>query len=351
MTFKQKLIQCLFPIAILLVSGLVLINSANANNDPGTIVVANRGSGDLSLIDVSTDTATILDLPSADNPAEPMYVVYKHGKVFVGDRANNRVVVFDRWDWNVIAEIPAGNGVFHMWAQPRGKQLWVNNDIDNTITVINTRRLDVIATIELPADLVAGGARPHDVILDRRSAYVTMIGLSGDTDVVIKYNLRNFSEVARADVGKDAHVTLAPYRGALYVAAQNSDEIRVLHRRNLTEINTISILGAHGIDITRNGRVVYATNIADGGINALYAINTRSKMLIGEPVDTPYPTPHNIVLTRPNNKLYITHSGATSDKVSVFTVSRRNPEPVFLTDVSTGLNPFGIEFVPSVKMH
>ena len=164
-----------------------------------------------------------------------------------------------------------------------------------------------------------------------------MIGLSGDTDVVVKYNLRRFTEVARADVGKDAHVTLSPNRKTLYVAAQNSDEIRVLRRRNLREISTISIPGAHGIDITRNGRVVYATNIVDGGINALYTINTRTKTLIGEPVDTPYATPHNIVLTRPNNKLYVTHSGPSSDKVSVFTVSKRNPEPVYLTDVTTGL--------------
>jgi DNA-binding beta-propeller fold protein YncE len=173
-----------------------------------------------------------------------------------------------------------------------------------------------------------------------------MIGLSGDTDVVIKYNLRDFTEIARADVGKDAHVTLSPNRRSLYVAAQNSDEIRVLRRRDLTEIAVIDVPAAHGIDITRNGRIVYATNIANDGINALYTIDTRTNSLIGDPVDTPYATPHNIVLTRPNNKLYVTHSGASSDKVSVFGVSRHNPEPVFITTVTTGLNPFGIEFVP-----
>ncbi|MCK5831532.1 MAG: YncE family protein [Methylococcales bacterium] len=346
MTYQLKLIQFLL-LTLLLFSGFLFTNSAQANRNKGTIVVANRVSGDLTLIDVATDTATTIDMPSGKNLSEPMYVVYKRGYVFVGDRANNRVVVFDSLDWDVVDEMPAGSGVFHMWGQPHGKQLWVNNDIDNTITVFNTRHLNVITTIDLPADLVADGGKVHDVILDKRAAYVTMVGLPGDTDIVIKYNLRNFTEVARADVGKDPHVTLAPHKRTLYVSAQNSNEVRVFRRKDLTEITTIDIPGAHGIDITRNGRIIYTTNIADGGMNALYTINTRSNTVIETPVDTPYATPHNIVLTGRNKKLYVTHSGATSDKVSVFSVSKRNPEPVFLTDVTTGFNPFGIEFVPS----
>lgn len=358
MTYQKNFNSLLRLLVISIISSFVLVSSVYAdsnatnftNNRKGTIVVANRASGNLSLINVSTDIATTLNMPSDVNKSEPMYIVYKRGRVFVGDRANNRIVVFNSRNWNVIAEIPAGNGVFHMWAQHKGKQLWVNNTIDKTITVINTKNLTVINTINLPADLVADGAAPHDVILDRRSAYVTMTGLSGDTDVVVKYSLRNFRERARADVGKDPHVTLSPNRRTLFVGSQNNDEVRVLRRKNLKEITTIrDIPNAHGIDITRNGKIVYTTNIGDGGSNALYTINARTKMLVGNPVDTAHPIPHNIVLTRPNNKLYVTHSGPTSDKVSVFTISKQDPEPVYLTDVTTGLNPFGIEFVPKKR--
>ena len=318
----------------------------------GTVVVANRGDGTLTLIDVRTDTPRTLALPPGDADPEPMYVVYAAGRLFVGDRANDRVVVYQPRDWSVEATVPAGDGVFHMWADPRGRQLWVNNDGDDTITVIDARLLDVLATIDLPADLVARGGSPHDVILDRRSAYVTMIGVGGENggpdegDAVIRYSLRTFDEQARAVVGDDPHVTIDPDRGRLFVASQGASEVALLNRRSLERVDTVAVPAAHGLDIGRRGRVVYATNIAGGGTDALYTIDARSGAIIGEPVDAPVPTPHNIVLTARNDKLYVTHSGATADQVSVYSIGRDGPVPVFETTVTAGLNPFGLEFVP-----
>ena len=237
MTFPKRLTQFLLVLALLLISGFLIVNTntATADSGDGTIVVANRASGNLTLIDVATDTATTLAMPAGANTAEPMYVVHSRGKVFVGDRANNRVVVFDADGFSLIGEVAAGDGVFHMWADPNGKQLWVNNDIDNTITVIDVRNLSVLATVDIPADLVADGGKPHDVILDKKAAYVTVLGLAGSTDAVVKFSLRTFAEEARADVGKDPHVTLAPNRKTLFVAAQNSSEVKILNRRDLSK--------------------------------------------------------------------------------------------------------------------
>ena len=108
----------------------------------GRFIVANRGSGTISVIDAgSKEVLDTLELPAAaDEPTpEPMYVVHthNHNRVFVGDRANDRVAVFDAATMTVEGTVPAGQGVFHMWADPQGKQLWVNNDIDNTTTVID----------------------------------------------------------------------------------------------------------------------------------------------------------------------------------------------------------------------
>jgi len=77
-----------------------------------------------------------------------------------------------------------------MWADRRGKQLWVNNDIDNTSTVIHLNNLSVLATVPTPADLVALGGKPHDVIIDTNGkyAYVSVVGVPGDVDYVVKYS-------------------------------------------------------------------------------------------------------------------------------------------------------------------
>ena len=347
---RWLLMMSLFMLFTLLSSGSVF---ASGGNYParGKIVVANRADGTISIIAAKTNE--IIDtvaLPDGENPPEPMYVVYSSAKnrVFVGDRANNRVVVFDAHDFSVEGSVDAGAGVFHMWADGRNRQLWVNNDIDNTSTVINPRTLEVLATVPTPADLVAQGGKPHDVILAPFGsfAYVTIVGVPGEFDYLVQYNTRTFQEVNRAPVGKDPHVSLARQHNRLYVPSQNSNVVIVLNRFTLEEVTRLDVPGAHGAAMSRNGKVFYTTNLPNGGTDGLYAINTRTNAIIGEPVDTPYPVPHNLALTDNGRKLFVTHSGGTADKVTVYTVSKHNPVPVFAGEVTVGLNPFGLAFVP-----
>jgi YVTN family beta-propeller protein len=318
------------------------------HGNSGNIVVANRNSGSISVIDTRTDEVSgTYQLPNSPNTAEPMYVVFtKRGKrVFVGDRANNQVVVFRASDFTVETTIPVGQGVFHMWTDPRGKQLWVNNDIDNTTSVINLHSLSVIATVPTPADLVGLGGKPHDVILGPRGrfAYVSVLGLPGSSDYVVQFSTRTFQETGRAEVGKDPHLSLTARNRYLYVACQNSDVVYVLNRSNMNLVKTIPVLGSHGVGMTTNGKVLYTTNLPGGGSNGLYAIGTKRNEVIGSS-NTPYPVPHNIALTPSSKKLYLTHSGGTSDKVTVYKISNRNPVPVFVKEIAVGLNPFGLAY-------
>jgi YVTN family beta-propeller protein len=315
----------------------------------GKIVTANRAAGTLSIIDTATDQVIVtVNLPAGDNPPEPMYAVYvsQNKRIFVGDRANNRVVVFRANDFSVEGIVPAGQGIWHMWAHNKGKQLWVNNDIDNTATVIDTKKLGVIATVAMPADLIEQGGKPHDVILDEAAAYITMVGLSGNNDYVIKFDRENFQEVARAAVGKDPHVILTKKNDKLYVASQNSNTVQVLKRHGLAQVASIPVPGAHGVWIPRSGRTLYVTNLPNGGTDGLFTIDLETNAFIGEPIDTAFPTPHNLVATKDGRKLYLTHSGATADKVTVYAISKKEPVPVSVGEITVGLNPFGLAFVP-----
>ena len=351
----MKKLRFLMILSLLFVFSLLVTSSAFATDGKhlarGKIVVADRASGTISIIDTKTDAVIdTIALPEGENTPEPMYVVYSAAKhrVFVGDRANNRVVVFNARDFSVETTVPTGAGVFHMWADGRNQQLWVNNDIDNTSTVINPRTLQVIATVPTPADLVAQGGKPHDVILDHfgHFAYVTVVGVPGDVDYLVQYSTRTFQEVNRAPVGKDPHVSLARHGRQLYVPSQNSNVVIVFNRFTLKELTRIDVPGAHGAGMSPNGKVFYTTNLPGGGVDSLFAINTRTNEIIGEPVDTPFAVPHNIALTWSGRKLYVTHSGATADKVTVYTVSSQNPVPVFAGEVMVGLNPFGLAYVP-----
>lgn len=317
-----------------------------ASLQAGKIVVANRASGDISIINVETDQ--VLSNISLPGPAaEPMYVVYTQAgnRVFVGDRANNQVVAFDADDFSVEGTVSVGAGVFHMWANPQGNQLWVNNDIDNTASVINPWTLNVIKTVPMPADLVSLGGKPHDVVLDTRSAYVTMVGLAGD-DYVVKFSQRTFEEIARTPVGKDPHVSLTLRNQLLYVPSQGGNAVFALNRKTMQPVTDIPVPGAHGAGMTRKGKTFYTTNLPGAGVDGLVTIDTRTNSVVGTPVNTPYPVPHNIALTPNGRKLYVTHSGAAANNVSVYTTDKQDVIPILFSDVTVGFNPFGLSFVP-----
>lgn len=354
---KSIFIGVISLLILALFAGFFAFNSAQASPKDipaGKIVIANRGSGDISVLHARTgELLMTVPLPQyqGDNFPEPMYVVYTTvgNQVFVGDRANDRVVSFDADSFSVVGTAPTGSGVWHMWADPDGKQLWVNADIDNVTTVIDPGSLSVITTIPTPADLVAMGGHPHDVIVGPfgKLAYVSIVGLGGSSDYVVQFSTESFKEIGRAAVGKDPHLSLTRRNHKdLYVPAQGGNAVYILDRYSMTEKKVLEIPGAHGAGMTTKGKFFYTTNLPGGGQNGLFAIDTSSNNIVGEPVDTPYPVPHNIAFNLFSDTLFLTHSGAAAGKVTYYKVSSSDPTPVFVGEVTVGLNPFGLSFVP-----
>jgi len=322
---------------------------ASAGSD-GTIVVANRGAGTVSVIDTETDEVmATLELPADENPNEPMYVYHTQirNRFFVGDRGNNRVVAFDADTLEVDGIAPAGAGVFHMWGSPITEHLWVNNDIDNTTSVISMHSLRLLATIPTPADLVAKGGKPHDVILspDGKWGYVSVLGVDGDNDYVVQYDAGTFQEKARLAVGKDPHLSLTPRNEVLYVPCQGTNKVYVVDRDTLGVTKVLDVPGAHGAGMPSHGRYFYTTNLPGGGEEAIWAINTMVNQVVGKVVDSPYTVPHNIAFVPGGRKMYVTHSGP-NDKVTIYRIRGNDPIPVLAGEVTTGDNPFGLAWAP-----
>jgi DNA-binding beta-propeller fold protein YncE len=302
------------------------------------------------VIDAHTDQVVrTVPLPrAAGEPLpEPMYVVYTpaHHRVWVGDRANDRVVVLNGRTFEVEATLPTGDGVWHMSADQAGHELWVVNDIDLTVTVIDAKKLQVVATVPMPADLTAAGARPHDVVLDPhgRSAYISFFGVPGAFDAVVQFETDEFTEVARARVGKDPHLAYNRRFDALYVPCQTSNVVLVLDADGLDLVDDIPVPGAHGAVTSTDARRFYTTNLPGLGADAVVCIDTRTNEVTGV-ADAPTTVPHNLELTPDGNKLYVTHSGP-NNKVSVYDTSA-DGDPVYLGSISVGTNPFGLAYVP-----
>jgi YVTN family beta-propeller protein len=331
----------------LITSALFLGFTISCNNDNETssspkpveekVVVANRGGGSVSFIDAATNTITkTLSIPNS----EPMYVVYvpKTDKVYVGDRAGKKIHVINPENQQIENSITVGNGVFHMWADGQGKELWVSNDIDNTVSVVNLATNTVTTTINI-------GMKPHDVFLtqDGTAAFVSVIASDSSPDKVYKYSTSTYTKTGEASVGKDPHLFRLS-NNRLYVPCQ-SGQLYTLDANTMNLIFEKDYTGAHGVFPSPDQNTIFVSNITG---NQLYSINT----LTGNPANTPAastnPTPHNIVVNEKGDKMFVTHSGAAASTVSTYSVTTSGAITPSST-VTVGTNPFGLTYYKRTK--
>ncbi len=310
-------------------------------------VTANRGGGDITVFDREGTVLQTVALPAANATPEPMYVVQVGDEVIVGDRANDRIVRFDRTTYAVNGTVACGDGVFHMWAN--FGQLWVNNDVELSATVIDTNTWAPLATVPIPADLAALGYKPHDVFVGNRFAYQSLLGGSGDYDWVIQYDRTTFLETARIRVGQDPHLWLDVWSDSLYIATQEGNGIQVFDRQTLQIKGRLAQTGAHGLYIPEGTRSLLIADVTSDGPNGLHAnaINTVGRVAETDVLDTPAPRPHNIAASRFGDRIFVTHAGATSTTVSIYTMTGAsdNPQLTFLRTVTSGIHPFGLAVI------
>lgn len=295
------------------------------------VVVANRGSGSISFIDaISDNVLTTLAIAGS----EPMYVVYvpARDRIYVGDRAQNKIHVINPATREVESAIDVGSGVFHMWADGNGNQLWVNNDVDQTTSVIDLNSNTVIETISI-------GAKPHDVFVteDGSRAFISILDPSGP-DKVFMYSTSTFQKTGEQDVGDDPHLYHLSRKDKLYVPCQ-SGKVYALDGSDLSVLNDNDYAGAHGIYGTLNQNNIFVTNISGAQI---YSINTIKDEQIGDPAASE-PIPHNLVVNKKASKLFVTHSGGAANTVSVFDVGPQKGL-TFSTTITIGTNPFGLAY-------
>lgn len=296
------------------------------------VAVANRGGESVTLIEAGSNkvinTITIAG-------SEPMYVVYVESKdrLYVGDRAGKKVHIVNLDTKRVESSIGVGNGVFHMWADGAGKQLWVNNDIDNSISVIDLELNKVVETIDT-------GKKPHDVFLtkDATRAFVSILESDAkEADKVYMYSTSTFNKIGEASVGKDPHLFHSSYGDKLFVACQ-SGELYTLKGSDLSLISNVPYQGAHGIYLSLDQKNLYVTNITGAEI---FSINADNSSMNGSALSSTGAVPHNLVLNHNGDKMFVSHSGATSKRVSTYSI-KGGTQLSAETSFETGTNPFGI---------
>jgi len=312
----------------------------NTNQVPATktyeevVAVANRSGASVSFIDANTNQVTTT-LPIMGSM--PMYVVYvpTKDKVYVGDRSGKKVHIINPKTKAIESSITVGNGVFHMWADGLGKQLWVANDTDNTISVIDLNTNTVVQTINVGMD------HPHDVFLskDGTKAYISLF--NADTtmpDKIYLYNTTTFAKTGEVTVGKDPHLYHLPNSNKLFVPCR-SGQVYTLNGNDLSVISNNAFEGALGISPSPDQNTLFVSNFVNG---QLYSINTATSMQIGMPKASLSAAPRDITVNEAGNKMFVTHAGATTTTVSTYPLTGSTIGTG--TAITVGANPFGLTY-------
>jgi len=143
-------------------------------------LVANRGSGTVSVFNAK-NTKFITEITLPNQGAQPTYLAHsrRNNSVYVGDFANRKVVYYDANSFELQGEIEIEEGAFHMWINENVNQLWINNIISKSTSVIDLKSNTVLKNIQLPIDEIpelTENAEQHDVVISPSgyAAYVTL---------------------------------------------------------------------------------------------------------------------------------------------------------------------------------
>lgn len=155
--------------------------------------------------------------------------------------------------------------------------LYVCNQNDATVSIIDASTRSVVRTVDLKALGFSANAKPHHIVVERDGSfwYVTLIG----DNRIVKLD-RHDRVVGQAQMETPGMMALHPTEDYLYVGrsmtAVNPPPRIGIVRRSTMRIEELNVLfpRPHAMAIAPNGSAVYTASLA---VNQLAAIDARSE--------------------------------------------------------------------------
>jgi YVTN family beta-propeller protein len=196
-------------------------------------------------------------------------------ELVTGGVAGDTVSVINTRRNEVVATIPVGKVPAGVTVSPDGKRVYVTNRGDDTVTVISTKRKKVIATVPVQD-------KPANVVLspDGRRAYVTNFGsntvsvLDTETNEVVPVPDGEAIKVGIVPIG----LAVTPDGSRVYVVNVNFSpvgppplgNVSVIDTATNTVVETVTVgAGPRAVAITADGAYAYVTNFPDNTLSVI----------------------------------------------------------------------------------
>ena len=338
--------------ALTIVTGLVTLalaqgcspkNAATRPQTIGVVFTADERGNSISAINLQTGKVETTRIPisphnlQTSKDGRSLFAVGAPagggGDMTTGMAGPGRLLGFDAAavSRGSVFDIPVGKAPAHVIVDPQGARAFVTNGGDNTISVIDLSRRQVVKSI-------AVGKSPHGLRMspDGETIYVAN---TGDNSVSL-VNVRELDEVARIPVGKaPVQVAFTPDGRRCYISLRDENGVAVIDTASRRVIAKIPV-GPSPIQVFAlpNGREVYVANqgtqAAPG--TTVSVIDTATQKVVAEIVTGA--GAHGIVVSTSGDRVFVANTFA--DTVSeIDPVGHRA-----VRSIPVGSGPGGITF-------
>ncbi|MFI5399098.1 MAG: beta-propeller fold lactonase family protein [Candidatus Binatia bacterium] len=290
-----------------------------------SVYVANLGSGDVSVIDRSTNS-TLATVPVGSGP-DGIASTPDGRSVYVTNFGANTVSVIDTNINQVTATVPVGSGPVGIAITANGQFAYVTNRGDGTLSAIQTSTNTVTAIIPV-------GSGPDAVVItpDGARAYVTN-SFSQAPGLVSVVDLQTNAVAASVAVARNPNrVAITPDGAVVYVTNFRSWNAAVIDTATNTVTNTIRVSGRpSGVTVDPNGTRAYVVTLA----GRVQVVDTATNRIIDQSIIVGN-QPYGIAIPRTGGLAYV--ANFTSDTISVVDLEAQQD----VADIAVGSQPFAV---------
>ncbi|RLQ92426.1 bifunctional YncE family protein/alkaline phosphatase family protein [Falsibacillus albus] len=254
------------------------------------LVVSNDGQGEQSLQVIDTQTEKIVQTLSFNSP-QALYlgVVFSPDghKLYASGGGNNEIRTFDFNEGRLTEKkaislnqdtqknpYPAGLAI-----SQDGKQLFVANNLDHTVSKINTKTQKVIKTTSV-------GKNPYTAFLSKDGKQLFVSNWGESSVSVLNPKTMDVIKTIRTGLHPNA-IAQNEKTGTIYVSNSDSDSISFINPESLSVEQTFSVKPSEevptgsqpdSLTVSKDGKTLYAANAGNNDVAAIDLSGDKAKM-------------------------------------------------------------------------
>lgn len=213
------------------IEGVVEPHNITFTPDGSKAYVANLGAHWIGVIDAKRHELAKriqfpLNMPVAANSEKLLgeingiinVTLTRDGKYgYAADADLNSCAIIDTRNDELVKMVPVGMAPWRAYASPDGKTMWIPNNGDESVSVLDTKKQDVVATLEAGPDMTG-------VNFANGKAYI----ISGSTGFVYVFDLKSLLPKGRIYFGKNTALETAATDASgqkIYLCSSNNQEL------------------------------------------------------------------------------------------------------------------------------